>query len=228
MDALSVPAARTAVLVVDLQNDFCDPDGAMGRLGADVGANVEVVRKVVPFLAAARRAGCLIVFVRQIADELTTSPARRARMATMGRTSQTVCASGTWGAELHPALTIEAGDVVIDKTRYSAFVGTPLDLVLRSQGRDHVVVVGTAANVCVDSTARDAYMRDYHVIVPRDLVGHTKGHLADAALENLAIYFADVTTADALRRRIARAAAAATAAPTRVEKRGDTKSPITP
>lgn len=199
MGAPSIPAARTAVLVIDLQNDFCDPDGAMARLGADVGANVEVVRRVVPFLAAARRAGCLIVFVRQTADELTTSPARRARLATMGRSSQTVCCRGTWGAELHPALTVETGDVVIDKTCYSAFIGTSLDLVLRSQERDQVVVVGTAANVCVDSTVRDAYMRDHHVIVPRDLVGHTRERLAESALENLAIYFAEVTTADAVR-----------------------------
>jgi ureidoacrylate peracid hydrolase len=183
---------RSAVIVVDLQNDFCSDRGVLAALGADIERNREVAQQVVPFVDRAREAGALVVWIRQVADESTASAARRARSAAMGRTATTVCARGTWGGELAEPLAPRPEDIVMEKYRYSAFVGTPLDMMLRSGGRDHVVVCGTAANVCVDSTARDAYMRDYHVTVPADLVGHSRADLAASALQTLGLYFGDV------------------------------------
>lgn len=191
------------MLVVDLQNDFCDPTGAMAALGHDVSANVDVVGRVAPFLTEVRRHGVPVVHLQQHASDATASPARRARAAKMGRTASSVCAAGTWGAEPHPLVPVADVDMVVHKFRYSGFVATNLDLVLRGAGVETVIVVGTAANVCVDSTARDAFMRDYHVFVARDLVGHTRADLAASALDNLAIYFAEVTTSDRLLARLA-------------------------
>lgn len=187
-------AQRTAVLVIDMQNDFCSPAGAMAALGADVQVNAAVAGRLPRFLDRARHAGCLVVWVRQAAHEQLVSPARRARAEAMGRSPLSVCAAGSWGAELAEGLRPEPGDCHLEKTRYSAFVGTPLHNLLRAHGRDHVVVVGTAANVCVDSTIRDAYMADLATTMPTDLVGWTRADLAEAAIRNLGFYFCETTT----------------------------------
>ncbi|MBL6276261.1 cysteine hydrolase [Micromonospora fiedleri] len=187
-------AQRTAVLVIDMQNDFCSPAGAMAALGADVQVNAAVAGRLPRFLDRARNAGCLVVWVRQAAHEQLVSPARRARAEAMGRSPLSVCAAGSWGAELAEGLRPEPGDCHLEKTRYSAFVGTPLHNLLRAHGRDHVVVVGTAANVCVDSTIRDAYMADLATTMPTDLVGWTRADLAEAAIRNLGFYFCETTT----------------------------------
>ena len=188
------PAERTAILVIDMQNDFCSPDGAMAALGADISTNAALVKRLPAFLDRARRLGALIVWVRQVARADLVSPARQARAQAMGRTPLTVCAQGSWGAELAEGLQAAPGDVHLEKSRYSAFVGTPLHNLLRAQGRDHVALCGTAANVCVDSTARDAYMADLPVTVLSDQVGWTRGDLARPALENLGFYFCDLLT----------------------------------
>lgn len=191
-------ADRTAVLVIDMQNDFCSRAGALAGLGADVSVNVELAGRLPGFLDRARDAGALVVWVRQVARDDLVSEARKRRAAAMGRTPTTVCAEGSWGAELVEGLSPSPADRHVEKWRYSAFVGTPLHNLLRSAGRDHVVVCGTAANVCVDSTVRDAYMSDLSVTVVADQVGWTREELARPALENLGFYFCDVVTSDQL------------------------------
>lgn len=187
---------RTAVVVVDMQHDFCHPEGAMAALGFDIAANRAIVSPLGEFLAHARSSGVRVIYLCQSAGDWTSSSARREHADRMGRPADAICAAGTWGAQIHPALAPQHNDLVMEKYRYSGFVGTGLELVLRSCGVDTVVVVGTAANVCVDSTVRDAFMRDFSVIVAGDLVGHTRADLAEPALENLGIYFADVRQSD--------------------------------
>lgn len=192
---------RSALVVIDMQQDFCAPDGAMARLGADTSVNADVAGRLPAFVDAARAAGCLVVWVQQVARADLVSPARRARATAMGRTATMVCAEGSPGTALAAGLTAVEGDVRLEKWRYSAFVGTPLHHVLRASGRDHVVVVGTAANVCVDSTIRDAYMADLEVTMVTDLVGWTREDLARPAMENLQFYFCEGTTSSELLRR---------------------------
>lgn len=182
----------TAVIVVDMQNDFCSSEGALARHGADVSRNQQVAAALPYFLDKARDQGALIVWITQSSREEHVSDARRARAAAMGRGVTEVAGAGTWGAELYEGLIPQDTDIVMEKTKYSSFVGTPLRNVLHARGRGTLIVCGTAANVCVDSTVRDAYMSDLTVVVPKDLVGWTKQHLAEAALENLGFYFCEV------------------------------------
>lgn len=186
---------RVAVVAVDVQHDFCHPDGAMARLGADVSANERLVTALPPALAAWRARDVPVLAVRQVSSVDTTSPARRARCVALGRAVDAVCGEGTWGAELHADAGFTESDREVVKHRYSAFVDTTLPVLLRSVGVDTVVVVGTAVNVCVDATVRDAYMRDLHVLIARDLVGWTDESLATPALRNLGRHFADLDTA---------------------------------
>lgn len=191
-------ALDTAIIVVDMQNDFCSPRGAMAALGADTSVNLEVARRLPTFLDRAREMGALVVWVRQAAREELVSEARRVRAKAMNRAALGIAIAGTWGSELAEGLSPAPGDPIIEKTRYSAFVGTPLHNLLRAQQRNHVVVCGTAVNVCVDSTIRDAAMADYSVTMPSDLVGWTRHDLAEPAKQNLEFYFCDVEESESI------------------------------
>src|SRR5690625_963824 len=105
----------------------------------------------------------------------------------------------TRGIYMYPPLRPAHADLVIAKTHYSAFVGTYLHNALRARGITHLFVTGTAANVCVDSTIRDAYMSEYEVTLFEDLVGWTREEWARVAIENLGFYFCAVRNSSELK-----------------------------
>jgi ureidoacrylate peracid hydrolase len=189
--AEKVAPKHTALLVIDMQNDFCDDQGASAKNGDDV----RLVRVIVPTLGAltavARHAGVLVVFIRASHDETTNSDAWRERRR--GRAASG-CTEGTWGADWYGDLRPHGGDVVVTKHRYSAFINTPLDLILRSRGIRTIVPTGTATNVCVESTARDGHMLDYYVVLPEDAAATSHRPAHDATLYNIRAYFGDVVT----------------------------------
>lgn len=185
------PPARVAVIVIDMQQDFCSPSGAFGQAGVDISANRRIVRPANAFVETMRTAGALIVWVKQATSARHLSPAILRRMRRAPERLE-LCKPGTPGAELAQGLEVDASDAVIEKFRYSAFIGSSLDQVLRSNGIQTVVLTGTAANGCVDTTARDAAQLDYDVVIARDLTGYSDAMLASAALENLDRHFAFV------------------------------------
>ncbi|MFB6095758.1 MAG: cysteine hydrolase family protein [Haloferacaceae archaeon] len=185
--------ADPALVLVDLQRDFCDPSGAHGR-DADVSDPRSAVESAVEFLERYRASGRTPVFVRTIHDEASTSP----RWAQKYADRPTPCRPGTEGAELMPALDVGDDDVVVTKHRYSGFQGTDLDQVLRSNGVSRVLVGGVATNVCVESTARAAFDHDYDVTLLRDCTGSTEPELKDASLRNVQAHFGDVRDSDAV------------------------------
>lgn len=190
--AAALANGSAVAVVIDMQNDFCHPDGAMAALGADVTVNSALVGSVREFVAAVRAVGGRVVFVR-----LEHTPEHRPLPAP-GVPPDGVCVAGSWGAQLAAGLTVQPGDLSISKTRYSAFLGTDLEAVLRSDGIDTLVVTGTTANVCVDSTVRDAAQRGFTVWVLSDLVGYVRADLAEPCLRNLGLYFAEVRTSAGL------------------------------
>ena len=112
------------------------------------------------------------------------------------------CRPGSWGAEFVADVCPVVGEAIVVKHRYSAFVDTPLDLMLRAGKIRTVVVAGVATHCCVESTARDANMRDYHVVIPEDAVAVRGGmeHLHRASLETLGMYFGTISTTRAIGR----------------------------
>ena len=158
---------RTALIVVDVQNDFADPRGGLYVDGGD-----QIIPTINGLIAAARAAGALVVYTQD------WHPARTPHFATYGGTWPEHCVQGTWGAELHPALEV-AGPVVCKGTGgedgYSGFtardvrtgelLSTDLDGVLRRRDITRVVVVGLAQDVCVKETALDARRRGYQTTV---------------------------------------------------------------
>lgn len=185
--------AHAALVVIDMQNDFCHPEGVMARRGEDVSHNLAIVPAIARLLAAARAAGVMVVHVNGEYGLASGAPA--SLFGPEGpKVTMEICLPGSWGARQLQELAPMPGEPVVVKHRLSAFVDTGLDLLLRSNGIRALVVAGTATPACVESTVRDARFRDYAVVVAEDAVA-ARGrlrHLHDASLECMRTYFAEV------------------------------------
>jgi ureidoacrylate peracid hydrolase len=195
-----VAPVHTAVVVIDLQNDFVDPRGGLAQLGTDLRPIQAIVPRVSRLLGAARKAGVTVIFIRHVnSDETTSAPILEKRRG-LGREEVRVCWKGTWGAEICGELAPHPTDLVLEKPRYSAFINTPLDSILRAREIRTLVIVGMSTNVCVESTSRDGFMRDFFVVIPADCVASSVPDAHGPALDNLARYFATLTTEEAIER----------------------------
>jgi ureidoacrylate peracid hydrolase len=181
---------------VDVQNDFCADGGHFARSGIDLTPSQEMVPRLDRLVSRAHEAGVLVVLVQAIYDEKYIGPAELDRRR-RSDSQWPRCVEGTWGAALYQ-LRPGPDDIVVRKHRYSGFVGTDLDLVLRSRGIRTVVVTGVATDVCVEATVRDAFMRDYYVVVVTDCTAATTASIQAATLDRLATYFGVLATSKEL------------------------------
>lgn len=170
LDAELLAPGRTALLLIDVQNDFGHPDGIMGKMGADQLRVDPAVDAAIDLATAARGAGVpvIIVFLETTAElDSRAASQRRARMGIPDTEERRVCRKGSWGAQpyrIEPA----PGDLVVTKPRYSSFQGTSLDLQLSALGVDTLVVGGLTTECCVEAAVRDAFHRDFTVFVAED------------------------------------------------------------
>lgn len=188
-----VSPGRATLVVIDVQNDFCHEAGAYARAGADVAGIQLAVARLEYLVEQARHVDVPVIFVRTEHGPFTDSEAWLHRRP-QGEPSRN-CLAGSWGAEFY-RLRPQPGEVVITKHRYSAFVGTPLEQVLRSLRRDSLLFGGVATNVCVESSARDALMRDYHVTLVADCCAAKDAQRHQAAVRNIQENFGWVATSD--------------------------------
>jgi ureidoacrylate peracid hydrolase len=172
--------ARTALLVIDAQREYFDADGALHTEHA-----AEILGNLLELVETARRTGTRVVFVRhvQAADGSDTG-----RMGDFDDTPSFV--AGTPGVEIVPQLVPREDEPVVDKTRYSAFVNTRLESILKTWGVDTVLVTGLMTQYCSVTTARHAHDLDYRVIFVSD---------ANAGPDLPDLGFGEVPHADALR-----------------------------
>jgi ureidoacrylate peracid hydrolase len=178
----AVPPGQTALLVVDMVNDYLDPKGAMAA--ADVEPVIDANRRLAE---AARAAGVTIVWIRPGHHDANDGLFRKRIVHAI---------DGTWGAELHPELGVGEGERVLSKRRYSAFFQTDLDLWLREHGVRRVVVTGVALNICVRSTVHDAFYNGYQVVVVEDASRATGPREHDSTLYDIATHYGDVEQTD--------------------------------
>jgi len=182
--------AHAALVLVDLQVDFCHPSGAFGRLGADLSGYRAVLEQSQRLLVAARAAGVLVVHLRntELPGDRASSPAQRRFARKLQQRFRAdgpfepVCQVDSTGWEFMPEVAPEPGEPVMPKYRSSGFAGTPLDLVLRSNAVSTLVVAGATTEGCVESTARDAMFLDYAVVVAEDAVGSDEPALHEASM----------------------------------------------
>jgi ureidoacrylate peracid hydrolase len=183
-----------ALLVVDVQNDFCHPDGALSRRGMPMDHMPAMAAANGQLADAFRRAGKPVMFTRTEHGPWTDSATWRTRIKEPGKDVDAipVCVSD-WGRSFF-RIAPEGSDRTIVKHRYSEFYGTALDPVLRAQGITRVYVAGVLTNVCVESTIRDGAVRDYDMTVVPDACAAAAAADHEMALRNISGYFGTVRT----------------------------------
>jgi len=181
---------RTALLVVDMQNDFVLPGRPIAAPGA-----LDAAEVIADLATRSRRRGLPVVYTQEM---------HRPDFSDFGielRFEPPHCLEGTDGPEVIDRLAPESGDIrITGKRRYDAFLGTDLDLVLRTAGVENLIVTGVCTDICVASTVQHARNLDYRCFVVREAVAGTSAERHDAALLCMEHVFAYVGSADECRR----------------------------
>jgi nicotinamidase-related amidase len=192
--AEQIEPAHTAVIVVDPQKDFCATDGVMGRV---FGLDMSPVQAAVPalnrFIEDARAAGVPVAWVREVFSPDRMMPAHR--LINGDGDDLQLIREGTDGVDWYEGMIPPAPDEpTFTKWHYDAFEGTELDLWLRARDVVTLVMTGFTTNVCVETTARHAYIKGYYVVTLSDCTAAPSQAEHDAALVNLGRYFGRVAT----------------------------------
>lgn len=204
----SLDPGRTALLIIDMQRDFCDHNGYMHARGDDVSAIRSVIPAITAVRRAALRAGMTIVYTREgHRPDLSDLPeSKRLKTASAGAEIGTkgplgrLLVRGEPGWDFIPELKPKPGDIVVDKPGTGAFYSTDLQHVLVTKGIENVILTGVTTGVCVSSTAREAADRGFSVLVLDDCCAEPDPSNHALAIHLLKIesgYLATVGTSDA-------------------------------
>jgi ureidoacrylate peracid hydrolase len=189
-EPLSINCAETAVIVVDMQNDFCSNGGMFHRAGINISAIQDAVGPTREVLSAARSTGIKIIYLKMgflpdLSDIGDSDSPSRERHLRIGAGQPCITSDGrqgrflirdTWNTDVIDDLRPQPEDVVVYKCRFSGFYQTELDDILRRLGIRNLIFTGCTTSVCVDSTIRDAMFRDYRCLLLDDCVGEPIGN----------------------------------------------------
>jgi ureidoacrylate peracid hydrolase len=162
-----------------MQNAFGSPGGMFDRAGVAIGSIQDAVAPTRAAVAAARQAGLKVIYLKMgfeadLSDLRTSGGAQERFFARLGILDGALTRD-EWGTDIVYELTPEPGDTVLYKTRFSGFCETELDDLLRAAGITHLIVTGCTTSICVESTVRDAFFRDYTCIVLEDCTAEPIG-----------------------------------------------------
>ena len=194
--AIAIDKQRTALLVMDLENDLVHEDGAFKDFGfAQMVKQNDVLGKTSRLLDAARRAGVKVIYVsvkfRSGHPEASRHPGLL--QAVVGANA---LVEGTWGAAIHDAVTPREGEPVVTKRAVSAFAGSDLQHLLVTAGIDTLLLAGVATNFVVEGTAREACDRGYNVFIVGDCCASMSQEAHDSALTTALPFLSTITTLD--------------------------------
>src|SRR3954464_14722611 len=188
-EAVTLDPARTAVVLVDMQNDFGAEGGMLARGGSDLTEVRATIAPTIRMLEATRRAGIQIIYIKMgflpdLSDAGTPETPNRRKRVRRGVGQAVTAPDGspsailihdTWNTEIVDELAPAPGDIVIRKNRYSAFYNTNLDDILEERSITTLVVGGWTTSVCVESTIRDAMFRNYTCLLLTDCTAEPHG-----------------------------------------------------
>lgn len=182
--------AHSAVMVIDMQNDFCAEAGYVEKVvGKDVSACRAVVPRIMALVEAARTHGVPVYWIKANYDPERLPEGMRVKQQEKSRV--VCCGTGSWGGEFYGVIAA-SGEAVIEKSSYSAFAGTDVERQLRAKGVRTVVFAGVQTNVCVESSLRDAVCKGFYAVLASDCVASHTLPLHDATLKNVQFLFGDV------------------------------------
>jgi ureidoacrylate peracid hydrolase len=199
----SITPSETAVLVVDVQNDFVHEGGRVGRDGADMRVLQHAAHEINRLIGAAHDAGALVVYIAVEHGGKIDNPPYQERYERRGMTpDDTICHAGTWGAELYSELTApSAGDLRLVKHGYDAFEIPELVDELRRRRVRAVVVTGVVTELCVRATAMSAFEKGFFPVVPRETTASNEPEVAREALESIQRWYGEIVGLDQLLER---------------------------
>lgn len=188
-EAISIETAQSAVIVIDMQNDFGSKGGMFERAGVDISGIQRAVAPTAKVLAAARKASIQVIYLKMgfqpdLSDLGAPDSVNRTRHLRLGVGQPMRAPNGeasrilirdTWNTDILSELAPEPGDIVIYKTRFSGFYETDLDLRLSAIGIKYLLIAGCTTSICVESTVRDAMFRDYQCVVAEDCTSEPIG-----------------------------------------------------
>jgi ureidoacrylate peracid hydrolase len=189
-EPITVNCSEAAVIVVDMQNDFCSKGGLFDRAGVNIAAVRRAVGPTRKVLSAAREAGIKIVYLKMgfrpdLSDLGDPGSANRVRHLHLGVGEPCIASDGrpgrflirdTWNTDVIEELRPQPEDVVLYKHRFSGFYQTELDQILHGLRIKNLIFTGCTTSVCVESTIRDAMFRDYRCVLLADCVGEPIGN----------------------------------------------------
>ncbi|GGB81731.1 isochorismatase [Marinobacterium zhoushanense] len=178
---------HTALLIIDMQKDFCIDGYAASKAGRPLDAVQSMIPALEKTLKKAREFGVLVCHVgfNTLHHHFSDTPPWLSQRRRSTYASDRIAMEGSDGADFIDELSPLEGEIEIRKHRYSAFKGTNLDMVLRANDIKTVVPVGVSTNVCVESTLRDGFELGYYVCVPSDLCASWDQELHNATLKNV-------------------------------------------
>lgn len=184
---------HTALLVIDIQCDYFCKGGIIDLMGYDCQANEVILPRLEEFISRGRRCLKSVIFTRQ-----TMYPYLRSQVQIEHYTRAGMIRPFNPGNENFHHIAPESEDIILPKHRYSAFIGTPLDGILRAKEIKTLILTGVATNVCVESTARDGFMMDYHIVVPADLTAGVNEEAKRMSLLNINTFFGEVVESESI------------------------------
>jgi len=177
-----------ALLVVDMQNGFCHPEGSFARIGLGLEGADTAVRNAAVAVGQARQAGLPVVYTRHLYRPGRADEGRALKQNSAALAGVNGLAAGTWDADVVDELGCRPGDLIVDKVRFDAFQWTSLEPLLHGLGVAELVVCGVVTNICVETTIRSAFMRDFPVIMLADCCAAATRRLHELSVEVLAAY----------------------------------------
>lgn len=190
-DSISIDASSTAVIVVDMENDFGAKGGMFDHAGVDISMIQKVIDPTAKVLEAARQAGIKIIYLKMafrddlsdIGSDESVNRVRHLNFMHVGDTINSpdgsksrILIRNTWGTDIVPELKPHDGDIVMYKTRFSGFYQTNLDSTLKQLHKKNLIIIGCTTSICVESTVRDAMFRDYLPVVLGDCTAEPIGY----------------------------------------------------
>jgi ureidoacrylate peracid hydrolase len=188
-EPIAIDPTKSAVIVVDMENDFAAKDGMFDRAGIDISGAQKVIRPTAKVLTAARAAGMKVVYLKMgyqpdLSDLGAANSVNRTRHLKLG-VGQTIRAPDgrdsrvlvrdTWDTDVVSELKPQPEDITLYKTRFSGFYQTQLDEILKRLGIHYLIITGVTTSICVDSTVRDAMFRDYLCVLLKDCMSEPIG-----------------------------------------------------
>lgn len=205
-EPIKIDPLKTAVIVVDMQNAFMEKGGYFDLIGVDISAARKIIGPCRKIIRAARGRKVKILyfqmgFSRDLSDAGSRDSPGFQKSSGLNfirghpELKDKLYFYGTWGAEIIKEVKPEKEDIVIKKQKYDGFIGTNLDIILRSLGIKVLLFLGTATNVCVESTLRHAFFLDYFPVLVSDAVSQKGSSVTqEATILNVRSTFGWVTT----------------------------------